>query len=347
MRKNTWKRILAIVLTMGMVLACMLPTFAATSKKPVSSDKSLMEQIQTDDLSGMSTDAFAHLLAWATTNDPQTLLPQLSRTIYNSPLGDVVADVYDSEFFYVKSFDGTKISCTLFKAPDGCKKDGKNHVAILAHGFQVNQLAAMVQVPLFTELGYDVITFDQRQSGDSDHVKCTMGANESKDVGAIAKWIRARYGNDVVLGLYGQSMGAATVMMYSVMDPNLAWLIEDCGYASLKGTVKDIVGDYLPFFDGDEVYALANEYARVGDVSYDDVKPINAIRKLDPSIPALFLHGESDMYIVPKNCTKLYNAKRGEKQMKTFPLAGHSQSCYVDAIDYNNTIANFLAQYDF
>ncbi|MBQ8925513.1 MAG: alpha/beta hydrolase, partial [Clostridia bacterium] len=76
--------------------------------------------------------------------------------------------------------------------------------------------------------------------------------------------------------------------------------------------------------------------------NYDSVKPIRSIKALDPSVPALFLHGESDTYIAPKNVKKLYNAKRGVKAMQTFPLAGHSQSCYLYALEYNECIADFL-----
>lgn len=47
-------------------------------------------------------------------------------------------------------------------------------------------------------------------------------------------------------------------------------------------------------------------------------------------------------YIAPKNVKKLYNAKRGVKAMKTFPLAGHSQSCYLYLLQYNQCIADFL-----
>lgn len=347
MKKNILKRLVTLAVAFVMLVVCAVPAFAANGKtqKGDADSDSLIERIQHDDLQGMTDDAMAHLVAWATTNNPENLFPELSRQLLrNHPVKDIAA-IYQMKQFYFESFDGTNLKVSHFRSPKGCEWDGKKHVVICAHGFQTNQIAAMLQVPMFADLGYDVITWDQRQAGDSDQTKCTMGANESKDCLELVKWVRAKYGKDVVLGLYGQSMGAATVMMASPHVKNLAFLIEDCGYADLKGTMKDIAGSYLPFINFDNFYEAANRYATVGDVNYDSVKPIKAIRALGPEVPALFLHGEGDTYIAPKNVKKLYNAKRGIRKMKTFPLAGHSQSYFFDIPGYTECVSSFLAKY--
>lgn len=347
MKKSILKRVTTLALALVMLVICMVPSFAKDTKADIHAEgdadsESLIERIQHDDLRGMTNDAVAHLVAYTTTNNPQQLFPEVSRAMMRTSAFRSIAKVYQMKQFYLKSFDGTHLKVSHFKSPKGCKWDGKKHVVICAHGFQTNQIAAMLQVPMFADLGYDVITWDQRQAGDSEHPKCTMGANESRDCGEIAKWVRNKYGKDVVLGLYGQSMGAATVMMYAPHDPNLAFLIEDCGYADAKATMHDIQKQYLKFIDFDEFYKAANRYATVGDVNYDSVKPINAIRAMKPSVPALFLHGEGDLYIAPKNVKMLYKAKRGVKAMKTFPLAGHSQSYFYDPVGYTKCVTNFL-----
>lgn len=342
MKKHA-KKLAAALLSLVMMASCMaVPALAAgSSSNNELMDKSLIEQIQDDDLSGMTADAVAHIVAWFTTNEPQQIFPILEKAVVASPIGTTVDSIYNAEHFTVTSFDGTKLNCTVFHAPNGCERDGKKHVVLCAHGFQVDQLVSDFQLPLFADLGYDVVTFDQRQSGLSDKTKCTMGYNEAKDCGAIASWIREQYGDDVVLGLNGHSMGAATVMMYSSQDPNLAFLIEDCGYASLKGLMNDIQSKYLSFVDFDEFYKRANRYADVNGVNYDMVEPIESIKQLDPDVPALFIHGTGDMYVSPDNVTLLYNAKQGKKTMKTFTGAGHDQS-QLQMISYNKTIRDFI-----
>lgn len=336
--KKIWKEWVALLLALVVMASVFaVPSLAADQTQR----KSLMEMIQEDDLSGMTDDAVAHLVAWFTTNEPQQIFPMLERAVVTSPVGKAVDQKYNAEHFTVTSFDGTKLNCTLFHTPKGCERNGKKHVVLCAHGFQVDQLVAEFQLPLFADLGYDVVTFDQRQSGLSDKTKCTMGYNEGKDCGAIATWIRQQYGEDVVLGLCGHSMGAATVMMYSSQDPNLAFLIEDCGYASLKDLMQDIQSKYLKFVNFDDFYVRANRYAEVNGVNYDMVEPIESIKKLDPNVPALFIHGTGDLYVNPDNVTLLYNAKQGKKTMKTFTGAGHDQS-QLQMISYNNTIREFI-----
>lgn len=342
--KKIWKKWIAMLLALAVMAGCFAMPALAAGQNPAAGQtqkKSLMEMIQEDDLSGMTADAVAHLVTWFTTNEPQSIFPVLERAVVASPAGKAVDQKYNAEHFTVTSFDGTKLNCTLFHTPKGCERNGKKHVVLCAHGFQVDQLVAEFQLPLFADLGYDVVTFDQRQSGLSDKTKCTMGYNEGKDCGVIASWIRQQYGEDVVLGLCGHSMGAATVMMYSSQDPNLAFLIEDCGYASLKGLMQDIQSKYLKFVDFDEFYSRALRYSNVNGVTYDDVEPIESIKKLDPNVPALFIHGTADLYVNPDNVTKLYNAKQGKKVMKTFKGAGHDQS-QLQMISYNNTIREFI-----
>lgn len=329
------------------VLAMALCLLAVGLAIPASAAQtSLMEQIQTDKLDDMSADALAHAVAWFTTNDPQTLLPVLTNTVEDSAAGQVIAKKYKMESFYLTSFDGTKIYCNRFRTPNGCKKDGRNHVVILAHGFQVNRLVSIEQVPIFADNGYDVITFDQRQSGKSDHTKCTMGYNEAKDMGCIAQWVRKNYGDDTVLGIHGHSMGAATVMQYSSWDPNLAFMIEDCGYPSCQELFYEIQQKYLPNINFDTFWKAAVKYGDVNGVSYDKVRPIDSIKALDPEVPTMYIHGENDTFVMTKFVYELYNARPGQKkEIYTQPGAGHDQSQMFNPIGYRNAITNFLAKY--
>lgn len=344
MRHSMVRKALALVMALSVLLS--LSAVAASAKNTRAQTLSVKDQLKQDEIGTMVDDLLAHAVAWFTTESFQSLPPLVSNAVIESQLGTQLYQYYDAQSFYLTSFDGTRLYCTVFRAPKGCKRDGKNHVIINAHGFQVNALAADLYVPLLTSLGYDVVTWDQRQAGQSDHPKCTMGYNEAQDCGEIAKWVRANYGDDVVLGLYGQSMGSATIMTYSAYDPNLAFMIEDCGYADLKETMRDIQGKYLKFADFERFYENAKRYAEVNGVTYDDVKPIESVKKLAPEIPCMFIHGEGDLYINPKNVDLLYDAKQGEKVKFTVPLAGHSQSYMYDLPGYTRAVKNFMAKYN-
>lgn len=336
MKKNA-KRILSLVLVLAVMFTMtMVPSFAA-------SNESKLSQSAVSDIKKMGVDGFAHLIAWFTTNAPQNIPPELSEILEKSPVETFSDEAFDKETFTLTSFDGTHLKCYRYRSPKGCKWNGKNHVVIIAHGFQVDHLGVVMFLPMFLDAGYDVLLFDQRQAGASDRVKCTMGVNESKDVAELAEWVRKDYGKDVVLGLKGHSMGAATVCQYAPNDPNLAFLIEDCGYTSMKSLAKYLQSTYFPFVPFGKFYRLANQYATVGDACYDDANALNAIKQLDPDIPALFIHGGNDTFIPTDMVNVFYKAKRGIKDKWICPGAGHDQSWLFGIAKYRSVVYNFLS----
>lgn len=293
-------------------------------------------------------DVMARAVAAFTTKNFQNVPRPLVAAVKKTPvLADLVRNRYRVDVHTVPSFDGLNLNITRFRARQSCNWDGKNHVLLLVHGFQVQQAVMWFNLPFFLPHGYDCVTVDLRTAGLSEGKGInTMGANEAKDVAEVCKWIRKEYGEDVVLGLYGQSMGSATIMQYSSKDPNLGFIIEDCGYASLTGTVHEIQERLLKFVDWETFYPKVLKYATVGDVSYEDVEPIESIRKLDPEVPLLVLHSIPDAYIVVDNADKIYEEKRGKKEIHKYTLAPHSASFFFHPLQYKKDIDAFLKKYE-
>ncbi len=289
-------------------------------------------------------DVVARGVAAFTTKNFQNVPRPLVAAVKKTPvLADFVRKRYNVDVITLPSFDGLKLNVTRFHAVRGCNWNGKNHVILLVHGFQVQQAMMWFNLPFFLPHGYDCVTVDLRTAGLSEGVGInTMGYNEAKDVAEVCKWIRKEYGDDVVLGLFGQSMGSATIMTYCSQDPNLGFIIEDCGYASLQDTIHNIHDRFLKFVDWDEFYKKALKYAKVGDVSYDDVVPIESVKKLDPDVPMMILHSIPDAYIVVENADRIYEAKRGKKEMHKYTLAPHSASFFLHPIQYKKDIDGFL-----
>ena len=292
-------------------------------------------------------EGMARAVAVFTTKNFQNVPRPLVAAVKKTPVAaDFVRKRYDVDVTTVPSFDGLKLNVTRFRARPTCNWDGKNHVVLLVHGFQVQQAMMWFNLPFFLPHGYDCVTVDLRTAGLSEGKGInTMGWNESKDVGEVCKWIRKEYGDDVVLGLYGQSMGSATIMQYSSKDPNLGFIIEDCGYASLKDTVKNIHDRFLGFVDWDEFYPKVLKYSTVGDATYDKVRPIDSVAKLDPDIPMMILHSIPDAYIVIENADRIYEAKRGKKEIHKYTLAPHSASFFMHPFLYKKDVDDFFKKY--
>ncbi len=287
----------------------------------------------------------ARAVAWFTTTAPQNIPQPLVEVMKKTPVASVIKNRYQTEAFTFKSFDDLTLHGTVFHSKKGCNWDGKNHVVLLVHGFQVQQAVMWMCLPFFLPHGYDCVTIDLRTAGLSDKAKCTMGYFEAKDVGKACEWIRERYGDDVVLGLYGQSMGSATIMQYSSDDPNLGFMIEDCGYASMADTVRELHDRLLKFINWEEFYPKVLKYAEVSGVNYEDVRPVDSVAKLDPEVPVMFLHSIPDAYIVCDNVDKVYEAKQGKKEIHKYTVAPHSGSFMFHPVQYYKDIADFLKKY--
>lgn len=293
-------------------------------------------------------DVVARGVAAFTTKNFQNVPRPLVAAVKKTPvLADFVRKRYRVDVTELPSFDGLKLNVTRFHCRGGCNWNGKNHVMLLVHGFQVQQAMMWFNLPFFLPHGYDIVTVDLRTAGLSEGKGInTMGYNEAKDVGEVCKWIRKEYGDDVVLGLYGQSMGSATIMQYCSHDPNLGFIIEDCGYASLVGTVKNIHDRFLKFVDWDEFLPKVLKYATIDGITYTDVEPIESVRKLDPDIPMMILHSIPDAYIVVENADRIYEAKRGKKEIHKYTLAPHSASFFLHPILYKRDVDAFFEKYD-
>ena len=293
------------------------------------------------------TEGIARGVAAFLKNNFQNVPRPLVEAVKALPPADFVRKRYNTEVIELPSFDGLKLNVTRFRAVKGCHWNGKNHVVLLVHGFQVQQAMMWFCLPFFLPHGYDCVTVDLRTAGLSEGVGInTMGYNEAKDVAEVCKWIRREYGDDVVLGLYGQSMGSATIMQYCSEDPNLGFVIEDCGYATLEDTVRNIQSRFFKFVDFDVYWPKLVKYGKVGDATYDLVRPIDSVKKLDPDVPFMVLHSIPDAYIVIENADRIYEAKRGKKEIHKYTLAPHSASFFMHPILYKKDVDAFLKKYD-
>ena len=86
-------------------------------------------------------------------------------------------------------------------------------VAIICHGHTVNRYSDLKYADIFYRAGFSTVIFDERYFGESTGDFCTLGQNEARDVAAIIAYVRQIFGQDCVIGLHGESRGAATALL--------------------------------------------------------------------------------------------------------------------------------------
>ena len=220
--------------------------------------------------------------------------------------------------------------------------DGRARVVVIVHGHTANLIASLKYAALYRRLGFACIVYDQRNHGRSDRALTTMGRREADDLATVCAWARKRFGPGCILGTHGESMGAATVMLHSAQDRRLAFVVEDCGYSSLKKQLAYVMRTRYHLPPALLLYpCMAVAWLRTG-VRFSQVQPAEAVAESGDT-PMLFLHGKADAYVPFAMLQENYAAKRtGLRRKAAFPGAGHAMSLLSDPARYRRVVESFL-----
>lgn len=249
-----------------------------------------------------------------------------------------VKDVSVTEW-NITSHDDLKLSAQFYQNPENTHK-----YVLAVHGYTVDHRDIMPAAYRFAEKGYHILAPDQRGRGASEGSYLGMGWLEKEDV---KLWIQKLLENDsqAEIILYGESMGAATLMMTvgDKLPSNVKALIEDCGYTSAYAMFKDQLKErfhlpafpFLPVADG-----IASMRAGYSFSSADAAKQLKTA-----SLPILFIHGSADDYVPTYMGIELYEGYQGPKELLLIENAGHGASSDVDPDTYYLHIFAFLDKY--
>lgn len=242
--------------------------------------------------------------------------------------------------FTIKISEGYELAAIRFL----CSPPEKSrYVIIIAHGIGCNLAGSLKYANLFLSLGFDCVVYDHRFHGKSGGTFCTLGGLERRDLLTVADTVREMYGLDAVIGLHGESMGAATAM--SALDSGFpfAFCIEDCGFRSLSEQIRDTVGRNTWLFRKPAAALVKYLYEKRTGVSMASVEPVSALRSEEAArIPVLFIHGEADSFVPYGNLRILYDAKRGRKELYSVPGARHAAALATDDRRYRAVCKEFL-----
>lgn len=243
-------------------------------------------------------------------------------------------DSYEREDFNTISFDGYEIKGTLLK------NDLKKFV-IISHGYTYTRYGGVKYATMFAKLGYSCILFDQRGHGENRPYKCTMGKLESRDLIEIIKHVRRKFGNDIYLGLHGESMGAGTQIYALRYLPKVDFVINDCGYGIFKDVIQEQSKQIAHFPKW--LVELSGVFSKwLYGYNFCKVRPIDSLRESRLSVPILFIHGGGDTCVSPRQSKLMYDAYQGEKQIQIFKDSKHAQSFEDYPEHYYKVVKDFL-----
>lgn len=224
--------------------------------------------------------------------------------------------------FSLQNGQGLHLVVTVFE-PLFKKVPAEKACVIYCHGNGASRLNGFNLVPVLLPLNIGLVCFDFSGSGMSGGDYVSLGHHEKDDLSCIIDHMRNVMGFTRV-ALWGYSMGAVTCLMHAWRDPSLAGLVADSPFSDLKDLIEEIVfrNLHLPSFMLSPLLELVRSVIKQ-KANFDifDVSPKANAQSC--FVPALFLHGEDDNFVLPHHSEQLRSLYCGEACRVLMPDQDH------------------------
>jgi fermentation-respiration switch protein FrsA (DUF1100 family) len=189
--------------------------------------------------------------------------------------------------------------------------------------------------------GNNVLLFDYRGCGESDHASQSLAHHELRDARAAIRYAQQRV-TDAEIGLLGYSMGGAVVIQVAAADPSIRVVVADSSFA----TMRDVVAAGIrrrrlptrPVLDlTDALTGLRYGYR------FHAVRPLDVVGQIAPR-PLLLIHGGADAITPVIHARWLYEAAGEPKELWILEDVPHCGGYFVDRPEYVRRVAEFFAR---
>lgn len=219
-----------------------------------------------------------------------------------------------------------------------------NRYVIICHGVTESKVNSFKYARMFERLGFNSVVYDHRRHGESGGKTTSFGHYEKLDLQAVVKALQLHVGPSLFFGIHGESMGAATTLLYAGMEDSADFYISDCAYSDISEQILHVMRTTTPMRTS-LALRLANVFLKLRDgYSITTVSPREVVKKI--AKPVLFIHSLPDEFVLPKMTKELFELKQGAKQLKLFDEGEHAQSFNKNPVEYEGTVAEFLTAYD-
>lgn len=231
-----------------------------------------------------------------------------------------------------------QLHASLVKAADTASQK----YVIITHGFRSNRHGAVKYVEVYRQLGYNCIVYDVRGHGDNQPTTVSLGNIEAKDLWHVIEDTYRRFGEDIHLGLQGESMGSSISLNVLKYHPKIQFVVADCGFTNLHDLIASAyetngVGFLMPGVDAVTRYIYG--------VDMRQTSAIDAVKD-NTMVPITFIHGENDTFITPENSDQLAAANASSDTVTFVENAAHAESrevlgiaAYQELVKQNPNIA--------
>lgn len=225
--------------------------------------------------------------------------------------------------------------------------DKNADTVIIVHGLGGSRWTNYPIANMFLENGYNVVSYDQRSSGENIAQYTTFGYLESDDLADCVEYLKVHINDNNKIGLWGTSYGGATVGIYLGTDQanqNVDFAILDCPVSNMKymlSTEMEKMDIGIPI---DFMMSMGNVITKMKlGFSYEDANVCNHIGKT--KVPILVINSKIDEitpYFMGKD---IYDAvTHSNKKIFTVKDSEHADIFFDYPDEYERNILEFIGQ---
>jgi fermentation-respiration switch protein FrsA (DUF1100 family) len=253
--------------------------------------------------------------------------------IQKGDIDDQVFHAIQKEEIFIRSYHGYKLHGMFFPVEKSKK------VVLIAHGITWSLYGSFKYVSMFQKRGFHVLLCDHRFHGLSGGGYTSYGYYEKDDLKAWIDYLAIRVGEKAIIGLLGESLGAASALEVSKLDSRVKFCIADCAFSDFHTLLRVKLKQYkLRISPLIHVVSLLVKLRH--GWSFPDISPIKGLEKT--KTPILFIHGKEDSFIPLQMTMDMYKRKIGNKKLYLVPRAGHAEAYNTDPKGYEKMVSDFI-----
>ena len=257
---------------------------------------------------------------------------------------DKFAEGKDIKDIKIKSSeDGHEIPAVFIRNPQA------KGICIMVHGMGGTKYSLSTQGQIFYDLGFSLLFYDQRNSGENLLPYNTYGVLESFDCLDAISYIKKDYPNEKII-LYGESYGGATSLIAASRDSsNIDYLILDCPL----GDSREMVDEVLAKVEEEEkvpqsfMRFMGNIFLKMKlGFDLEDIDSTKWARQAYISCPVLVINSKIDTMTPYHMGREVYESiNSSKKEIYTGEDFGHCEFSEKDPQGFKNLIGTFLDKY--
>ena len=226
---------------------------------------------------------------------------------------------------------------------------GENGATIMIkHGSPGGRQDGLYEARFLNEGGYGVLLGSFRAHDECEGELISFGYYEQKDIAAWHQYLLGRDDLDPErIGLFGESMGGGTGILYTAGDPGIAALATGSGFALTQEVIEKFIQFELdpPQWITPILAGFIKFWAqREADFRTADLDTEAIIANISP-VPILIIHGGEDDKIGPDSGKQLFAAAAEPKELLWIPEAGHVNFEDFQPEEYKNALLGFFDQH--